>query len=842
MSSATTTNTTVNINVGTLGHVDAGKTSIAKALSRVASTAAFDKNPQSQERGITLDLGFSAFFVSIPPVAKRSAVEDSKADASLLSAADKHNEMVRRSFNVDPFDASQELTLQFTLVDCPGHASLIRAVMGAAHIIDLMILVIDITKGIQAQTAECIVLGEMLGRKLVVVLNKVDLVHGETPEEKRQNIEKKKRQLRAVFAKTRWPDAPFVEAAASPGTAAAADEKKDESDERPATSAPAAGGKKKGSGAAAAAAAAASSAAAASLAAGAAAAAIGMDDIRSTLSMCAARMARSGALMSLRKTKLESSQFFMMVDHCFAVKGHGTVLTGTVVGGSVSIGDEVRIPDLGLTRRVKSIQVFRKAVEHAHCGDRIGLCVTQMNAERLERGIACSALPGSPVLTIQHACVCAVSKVRFHKSEIESNSMIFHVTIGHVTAMATMKFFSRAVRAKKKPASIAEATAAAVAAAAATSTTTSSSSLCVATSSGDPVHPATLDPFGLTEFTASSNNNNCLFDFSAEYEYEDRLTDSAVLQLSTATAAAAAMGRPLNPEDAYPHAEPERRYYALLFLDRPVVALVGSMVIASHLDGIAEKATCRLAMHGVLLSGEVAHHIPGAHKEDNESWRNMRVVRYRERGINIDKILDAKTIIARPTKLPQQKAPPPLAAAAAAAAGTAGDQTTAAAAAAAVTAKQHQHQLNQQRLKEQAQQQKQAVALDLTKFVGLPVVFRKKIRLAQAGGGDDGEKEKGGEDDDLQERASAKKRRDDDGDDGTTAGTAAGDKKPRVPRAPMPTVDVPGKIEAVHGSNGKVKISFAEDCFEGNRAFGSVLMLDKKYPFAPQRKVEQNVL
>ena len=37
--------------------------------------------------------------------------------------------------------------LQITLVDCPGHASLIKTVLGGAKIIDLMILVIDITKG-----------------------------------------------------------------------------------------------------------------------------------------------------------------------------------------------------------------------------------------------------------------------------------------------------------------------------------------------------------------------------------------------------------------------------------------------------------------------------------------------------------------------------------------------------------------------------------------------------------------------------------------------------------------------------------------------------------------------
>jgi selenocysteine-specific elongation factor len=37
--------------------------------------------------------------------------------------------------------------LQFTLVDCPGHASLIRTIIGGVHIIDMIVLVIDVMKG-----------------------------------------------------------------------------------------------------------------------------------------------------------------------------------------------------------------------------------------------------------------------------------------------------------------------------------------------------------------------------------------------------------------------------------------------------------------------------------------------------------------------------------------------------------------------------------------------------------------------------------------------------------------------------------------------------------------------
>ncbi len=103
----------LNVNVGILGHIDSGKTSLARALSTTLSTCALDKHPQSAERAITLDLGFSSFQAPLP--------------ARLAGA---------------PYDA-----VQVTLVDCPGHASLIRTIMGGAQIIDMILLVVDVTKG-----------------------------------------------------------------------------------------------------------------------------------------------------------------------------------------------------------------------------------------------------------------------------------------------------------------------------------------------------------------------------------------------------------------------------------------------------------------------------------------------------------------------------------------------------------------------------------------------------------------------------------------------------------------------------------------------------------------------
>ena len=149
-----------NLNIGVLGHIDSGKTSLTKALSTIGSTAGFDKNPQSQERGITLDLGFSAFIIETPDWLK-----------------EKFPDILE---NYD--------FLQITLVDCPGHASLMKTVIGGASIIDYMLLVVDASKGIQAQTAEWIVLGELLMDKICIVVNKIDLIEAEDEEKRQQKL------------------------------------------------------------------------------------------------------------------------------------------------------------------------------------------------------------------------------------------------------------------------------------------------------------------------------------------------------------------------------------------------------------------------------------------------------------------------------------------------------------------------------------------------------------------------------------------------------------------------------------------------------------------------------
>ncbi|XP_029359120.1 selenocysteine-specific elongation factor isoform X2 [Echeneis naucrates] len=335
---------TLNFNVGVLGHVDSGKTSLARALSSTASTAAFDKNPQSRERGITLDLGFSSFTVDLP-------------------------EQLRGG-------QQQYDSLQFTLVDCPGHASLIRTIIGGAQIIDLMMLVVDVVKGVQTQTAECLLIGELTCPRMVVVLNKIDLL----PPNKRQTaIEKMTKRLHKTLESTRFKECPVIAVAAKPGGPDAPDTEESQ----------------------------------------------GMSELIELLKK-----------QTYLPQRDPGGDLLMAVDHCFSIRGQGTVMTGTILQGSLAINDTVEIPSLKVTKKIKSVQMFRKPVTGAMQGDRVGVCVTQFDPKLLERGVICT--PGS--LRTLHAAVISVRKIGYFKGSLATRAK-FHITVGHETVMARVTFF-----------------------------------------------------------------------------------------------------------------------------------------------------------------------------------------------------------------------------------------------------------------------------------------------------------------------------------------------------------------------------------------------------------------
>ncbi len=134
----------IHVNVGTIGHVDHGKTTLTAALSRVAANVfggnavdygQIDAAPEERRRGITINT---------------SHVEYESA--------------ARR----------------YAHVDCPGHADYVKNMITGASQMDGAILLVDGCEGAQAQTREHLQLARQIGvRQIVVFINKVDVADPE---------------------------------------------------------------------------------------------------------------------------------------------------------------------------------------------------------------------------------------------------------------------------------------------------------------------------------------------------------------------------------------------------------------------------------------------------------------------------------------------------------------------------------------------------------------------------------------------------------------------------------------------------------------------------------------
>ena len=133
-----------HLNIGTIGHVDHGKTTLTAAITTVLAAAGLsevkdfdqiDNAPEEKERGITINT---------------SHVE--------YSTANRH----------------------YAHVDCPGHADYVKNMVTGAAQMDGAILVVAATDGPMPQTREHILLGKQVGiPRIVVFMNKVDLVDDE---------------------------------------------------------------------------------------------------------------------------------------------------------------------------------------------------------------------------------------------------------------------------------------------------------------------------------------------------------------------------------------------------------------------------------------------------------------------------------------------------------------------------------------------------------------------------------------------------------------------------------------------------------------------------------------
>jgi elongation factor Tu len=164
-----------HVNVGTIGHIDHGKTTLTAAITLCLSKSGFanyipfdeiDKAPEEKERGIT------------------------------IATAHVEYETKKR---------------HYAHVDCPGHADYIKNMITGAAQMDGAILVVGADDGPMPQTREHILLGRQVGVPYIVVfLNKVDMV--DDPE----LIELVELELRELLSKYEYPgdDLPIIKGSA----------------------------------------------------------------------------------------------------------------------------------------------------------------------------------------------------------------------------------------------------------------------------------------------------------------------------------------------------------------------------------------------------------------------------------------------------------------------------------------------------------------------------------------------------------------------------------------------------------------------------------------------------
>jgi elongation factor Tu len=290
-----------HVNIGTIGHIDHGKTTLTAAITRLASMKGFgeyipfdqiDKAPEEKERGITI------------------------ATAHVEYETDKRH---------------------YAHVDCPGHADYIKNMITGAAQMDGGILVVAATDGPMPQTREHILLARQVGvPQLVVFMNKVDLV--DDPE----LLELVELEVRELLTKYGFPgdDIPVIKGSALKALEAA--------DVNSPEAAP----------------------------------------IFELLDAC-------DAYIPEPKRDIDKP-FLMPIEDVFSISGRGTVVTGRVERGIITVGDEVAI--IGIKDTVKTtctgVEMFRKILDQGQAGDNVGVLLRGVKRDEVERGQVL-AKPGS---------------------------------------------------------------------------------------------------------------------------------------------------------------------------------------------------------------------------------------------------------------------------------------------------------------------------------------------------------------------------------------------------------------------------------------------------------------
>jgi len=285
-----------HVNIGTIGHVDHGKTTLTAAITTVLANKglaekrdydAIDNAPEEKERGITINTAHVEY-----------------------QTANRH----------------------YAHVDCPGHADYVKNMITGAAQMDGAILVVAATDGPMPQTKEHILLARQVGvPRIVVFMNKVDLV--DDPE----ILELVELEIRELLSANEYDgdNTPIIQ-----GSALAALDGKPE----------------------------------------------GIEAIEKL-------MAAVDEYIPL-PTRAIDQPFLMSVEDVFTITGRGTVATGRIERGVITVGDNVEIVGFNespLTSTCTGVEMFKKLLERGEAGDNAGLLLRGIEKKDIRRGMVICA-------------------------------------------------------------------------------------------------------------------------------------------------------------------------------------------------------------------------------------------------------------------------------------------------------------------------------------------------------------------------------------------------------------------------------------------------------------------
>ena len=290
-----------HVNVGTIGHVDHGKTTLTAALTRVCAEvwggeakdfSQIDNAPEERERGITISTAHVEY-----------------------DSPNRH----------------------YAHVDCPGHADYVKNMITGAAQMDGAILVCSAADGPMPQTREHILLSRQVGVPYIVVfLNKADMVDDE------ELLELVEMEVRELLDQYEFPgdDTPIII-----GSALMALEGKDDNE-------------------------------------------MGTTAVK--------RLVETLDEYIPEPERAIDQPFLMPIEDVFSIAGRGTVVTGRVERGIITVGEEVEIIGIKETTKttVTGVEMFRKLLDEGRAGENVGCLLRGTKREEVERG-QCLIKPGT---------------------------------------------------------------------------------------------------------------------------------------------------------------------------------------------------------------------------------------------------------------------------------------------------------------------------------------------------------------------------------------------------------------------------------------------------------------